>query len=301
METITKKYLFTIPSYLIFLLLTLSIAAGNAAADTVMQAGNKIKESLTLVAEQGKISGSFIYSEMKTPQSLSFSSIENVAGEFAVSLQVSGKNLSAFVDKNNQSAKLNGVNDQGKAVFLNEKDRRQIRALLQKYEQGGYGEQSDAANILKRSISLWAQTPDTVALQRAVEGISAASHESLCNDYGAELSATHDGNQCDDYDPECTSLAVLGSRGSSVTESFINGQWTTAIPDHLAYVKQRGECYGNCGSGCPSGDQILTRDCLNHDQCVRNGHALASWWCDDEFTSTADDYFFAPECPGTGE
>jgi hypothetical protein len=41
-------------------------------------------------------------------------------------------------------------------------------------------------------------------------------------------------------------------------------------------------------------------DCLDHDLCVRFGHSLASWWCDDEFAYTTDDYAFAPNCDVPG-
>ncbi|WDE01506.1 hypothetical protein [Thalassomonas actiniarum] len=227
-----------------------------------------------------------------------FSSIEKAPGQFELELVVHGKTLTASVDKDNKSAKLSALDARGQAIFLNEKDRLQLSALLKTYELQGYGKQNDAANMLKRLLSLWAQTPDMVSLQRTIDGVSTSAYQSLCSYNGLELAASHDGNQCGYDDPECTSLALVGSRGSN-TESFINGQWTTAVPDHIPNVRQRGECYGNCGGGCPSGNQILTRDCLNHDQCVRNGHSLISGWCNDDFTYTFDDAMFAPECPGT--
>ncbi|WP_281557713.1 hypothetical protein [Thalassomonas sp. RHCl1] len=229
---------------------------------------------------------------------LHFSSMQIAPGQFELALVVHGKSLTASVDKDSKSAKLSALDAKGQAVFLNEKDRLQLTALLKTYELQGYGKQNDAANMLKRLLSLWAQTPDSVSLQRTIDGVSTSAYENLCSYNGLELAASHDGNQCGYDDPECTSLALVGSRGSN-TESFINGQWTTAVPDHIPNVRQRGECYGNCGGGCPSGNQILTRDCLNHDQCVRNGHSLISGWCNDDFTYTFDDAMFAPECPGT--
>lgn len=271
-----------------------------------VQAQLTVKSPLSIKVEHGLISGEFFAVSTETTKTsmqekstrVVFSSVEKAPAVFEVFLLINGKSLSASVNKNNQTAKLNAVNHQQQQINIDEKDRLQLTALLKAYEQGGFGKQSEAANILKRLISIWSQTPNTVSLQRTIEGISAASYQNLCALNGLELEASHDGNQCGYDDAECTSLAILGSRGSN-TESFINGQWTTAVPDHIPNVSQRGQCYGNCGGGCPSGDQTLTQDCLNHDQCVRNGHSLASWWCDDEFTYTFDDAIFAPECPNT--
>jgi len=279
-------------------------------AETSALENTQVKTSLAVTADKEKVFGTFsaygdgksINETLNAPANqaevVHFSSTETVPGQFELKVEVHGKTLTASVDKDNKSAKLAAVDGKGAEVFLNAKDRSQLDALFKAYEQQGYGGQSDAGNMLKRLLSLWAQTPDSVSLQRSVDGVSTSAYQNLCSYKGMELAASHDGNQCGYDDPECTSLALLGSRGSN-TESFINGQWTTAVPDHIPYVRQRGECYGNCGGGCPSGNQILTRDCLNHDQCVRNGHSLASAWCNDDFTYTFDDAMFAPECPGT--
>jgi hypothetical protein len=81
-------------------------------------------------------------------------------------------------------------------------------------------------------------------------------------------------------------------------------------PDHDPNIWYAyGECFGRCGGGCcgasgllctPDGVGTYTMDCLDHDLCVRFGHSLASWWCDDEFAYTTDDYAFAPNCDVPG-
>ncbi|WDE07873.1 hypothetical protein SG34_013880 [Thalassomonas viridans] len=284
---------------LIILPLSLQAEIANFKSHLLNITADKEKISGTFVPDTGRQTGNkTITAPAEKQAALLFSSVEKAQGEFELSVEVHGKTLTASVDKYSKSAKLNAVDTKGETVFINAKDRRQLEALSKAYEQLGYGDDSDAANMLKRLLSLWAQTPDDVSLQRSIDGVSTSAYQSLCSYEGLELAASHDGNQCGYDDPECTSLALVGSRGSN-TESFINGQWTTAEPDHVPYVRQRGECYGNCGGGCPSGNQILTRDCLNHDQCVRNGHSLASGWCNDDFTYTFDDAIFAPECPGT--
>jgi hypothetical protein len=59
-----------------------------------------------------------------------------------------------------------------------------------------------------------------------------------------------------------------------------------------------GSNYGNCGTSS-TGTQF-TKDCTNHDQCVRTtkhgGHVITSLYCDDQFTSCIDDNTFAPSC-----
>lgn len=63
----------------------------------------------------------------------------------------------------------------------------------------------------------------------------------------------------------------------------------------------QGKCFGRCGQGC-GGDpgpgpsvQQFTQDCLNHDACVESlGYAAPG--CQDEFSATADDVLYAPDC-----
>jgi hypothetical protein len=66
--------------------------------------------------------------------------------------------------------------------------------------------------------------------------------------------------------------------------------------DHDTRVEYSyGNCFGVCGAGCP-GSYQYTVDCLNHDTCTRNGHVLASGYCDDQFTAASDDWASAPDC-----
>ena len=57
-------------------------------------------------------------------------------------------------------------------------------------------------------------------------------------------------------------------------------------------------CFGRCGAGCtglPRGKKY-TRDCFNHDSCVKNLGTTA-FSCDIMFTFCADDATDAPSCP----
>ena len=84
---------------------------------------------------------------------------------------------------------------------------------------------------------------------------------------------------------------------SRYTVSVPSAGWYTGVEiDHDTRVEYSyGNCYGVCGAGCP-GTYQFTVDCVNHDQCVRNGHVLASGYCDDQFSAASDDWASAPNC-----
>jgi hypothetical protein len=83
---------------------------------------------------------------------------------------------------------------------------------------------------------------------------------------------------------------------SDGTYFWTGSSWACYEPDHDPNVEYAyGDCFGRCGGGCGSGTQF-TRDCADHDSCVRFGHSLASLWCDDEFSYTVDDALWAPNC-----
>ena len=103
------------------------------------------------------------------------------------------------------------------------------------------------------------------------------------------LPRQHDCNVCNGYNgnTNCQVYAYLGNTGGSTTYYYNNG-WTTTPYNHAVQPSEYGDCYGRCGSDCGSGT-VYSVDCVNHDSCVRNGHAVASAYCDDEFTACVDD------------
>lgn len=239
------------------------------------------------------VSGSYRLGET----SLTFNSRQVDADVFDVVVNVHGMTLAAVVDRNQQLAEVDGFAKSGSDTQIVDADRALLgdftRALAGKVDT----EQSAAAATLYRVSSNWSQTPDTVPLQRQVAGSENHGWTSICAYYNYYVDATHDDNNYSAFSPYTTSHAHVGYRSSS-TYYYI-GYWTTATQNHQPLLYEYGNCYGNCGGGCPGGNQTLTLDCHDHDQCVRNGHALASLWCDDEFVSASDDEFFAPRCSGT--
>lgn len=186
----------------------------------------------------------------------------------------------------------------GAETQMHAEDRSLLLGLERELERQTPSEEDPRIATLIRFVSIWAQASDTFPLQRTIVPEPQKSYDSLCGVCGQWAWAWHDCDRCGIWDGPCNSQVIVGDRTPS-TEYFVNGAWTAQPQDHLPNAFERGDCYGHCGEGCPAGgtyQQILTQDCLNHDQCVRNGHNIASLYCDDEFAGTLDDAHDAPRC-----
>lgn len=85
-----------------------------------------------------------------------------------------------------------------------------------------------------------------------------------------------------------------------------NGMTLTSLVDAVNGVSSLDGFAEESGQGTQmlEGDRALlsglytqyTLDATNHDGCVRNGHLLASAYCDDQFVSASDDELYAPNC-----
>ncbi len=250
--------------------------------------------TLAVKTSTGSLTGSYSLGD----STVKFLSTETAPGVFDVVIELHGMTLSALVDRNRQVAEADGFAPGGAETQIVDTDREALRSFVGALSEQLDTESDGAASILARLASNWSQMPDTVPLQRQVAASENRGWTSLCSSKGLYVTATHDDNNYSKNSPRSTSYGHVGLRSSS-TEYYVSGRWITTTQDHVAGLYERGSCYGNCGAGCPGGNQTLTVDCHNHDQCVRNGHALASLYCDDEFTSASDDEFFAPRCSGT--
>lgn len=230
-------------------------------------------------------------------ETIEFESVRLDDTSFDVMVTLHGMVLSAVIDRVGQAGDLDGFAASGGETQIQDADRAALLALVRDLGTE-LGDVDGAGDVLVRAVDHWSETPDSVELQRLVIGEENRGWTSYCGSYGTYRYATHDGWGHSRWDADATSYAHVGSRAGS-TMSYYSGAWRSSEPDHVSYVRQYGQCYGNCGGGCPGGNQTLTADCHNHDQCVRNGHALASGWCNDEFTSASDDEFYAPRCSGT--
>lgn len=281
--------------------LVLGAALGLAACSTAVPTGEEA--GFEVQSSAASVSGTFTMDDSV----VTFSSTEITADEFDVVVELNGMTLTALVNRGGQVAEVDGFasgagageRPKGADTQIIDPDRAALDAFVRALADEIDTEEFAAGAVLYRVASNWSQTPDTMPLQRAVAGSDNRAFVSICGNFRQFLEATHDDNNCSAFQSTCTSIAEVGNRVSP-TFSFINGVWTTTVPNHLPRVVQTGDCYGNCGASCPgSNPQTLTLDCHDHDQCVRNGHFIASLFCNDEFASASDDEFFAPRCSGT--
>ena len=266
----------------------MSVLLGACATGTDNAAG-----ALDVQSSASSLKGTYNVGASK----VKFSSSEVGRGVYDVVVDINGATLSALVDQNRRVAEVDGFAGNGGDTQLVDADRDVLRNFV-----GALDEQvnrdAGAASVLYRVASNWSQTSETVPLQRQVAGEENRDWTSLCGYYNYYVDATHDDNSYPAFHPNSTSHAHVGFR-SNPTYYYVGGRWITTTQNHVALLYEYGNCYGNCGGGCPGGAQTLSLDCHDHDQCVRNGHAIASLYCDDEFVSASDDEFFAPTCSGT--
>jgi len=109
---------------------------------------------------------------------------------------------------------------------------------------------------------------------------------------------------CDRWDDNSSTSYVFMSmhpEGGCSDDTYFGGSsasFSCYEPDHPGGTEYAyGACFGRCGGGC-GGGTAFTRDCIDHDHCVRLGHSIASFWCDDEFTGAAWDALWASNCSG---
>ena len=244
-----------------------------------------------------------------------FSSREVEPNVFEVTVKLNGMTLRALLDVENGVSALDGfASDTGADTQLLDGDRALLSALYASLNAKLPRSDSAAASqkYLRRAIGLWAQHPSSVELQRTVMGEQQRGYTMLCSyakcNGGANTGscngaynwysyARHDCNKGGFDNGRNQQIAQLGDHYScSGDEWYINGStWVCGEPDHWYRPKVVGNCFGRCGGGC-GGDTQYTLDATNHDGCVRNGHMLASLYCDDQFASASDDELFAPNC-----
>jgi hypothetical protein len=227
-----------------------------------------------------------------------FAVVQKESGIFDVTIELNGLVVSAIVSQKEQTMDFDGFTaGTGAATQIRDEDRALLRDLHDALGGDATLRDNPLGVMLEHGVSVWSQMSDSFPLVKTVHADQDKSYASMCDLCGQFVQATHDCDVCDRWSPGCTSIAQLGTR-EDTTFYFINGGWIDHVtPDHIPDLWERGECFGNCGLSCSEwGNQQLTEDCFDHDQCVRNGHWIVSGWCDDEFASTVDDEFAAPNC-----
>jgi hypothetical protein len=243
---------------------------------------------------------------------LAFSSREVEAGVYEVRVELQGMTLFGLLDPTRGANALDGfASESGEDTQMLDGDRALLQGLYQalntRLPQGDAA--GPTAMYLRRAVGLWAQHPSTVELARTVMGEENRGYTMLCSyakcggawtgscsSYNYYSYAKHDCNRGGFESTINQQIAQLGNHGTcSGDEYYYSGGWRCGEPDHWSRPRVMGNCFGRCGGGC-GGDTQYTRDATNHDGCVRNGHALASAYCDDQFISASDDELSAPNC-----
>ena len=283
---------------------------GQGGGEPEQAAAVRGAEGLEWVAEAGAVTGRY----GTGAEEVRFSSRQVEAGVYRLEVRFNGLALTGLMDVENGVSTLDGfAEESGQDTQMLEGDREVLAGLyaaLNAELPAG-----DAAGLeakyLRRAVGLWAQHPTTVELQRTVMGEQGRGYTMLCSyakcngsytgscggSYNWYSYAKHDCNKGGFDNPYNQQIAQLGDHYSCGGDEYYlsSGTWKCGEPDHWYRPKVMGNCFGRCGGGC-GGDTQYTLDATNHDGCVRNGHMLASGYCDDQFASASDDELFAPDC-----
>lgn len=242
-------------------------------------------------------------------ESLAFASEPQGEGVYALTLKVRGVTLDATVDFANRSSSFDGFGAQGDDVLLDDEERELVASLYRALNDRAPAGAPEAFKVLRRAVGVWAEHPTTVPLGRLVYGDEGRGYTMLCSyakcggSFTGSCSswnwfnyAKHDCNRGGFDSTINQQSAQLGDHFTcSGDELYFKNGWICGEPDHFSRPQVVGNCFGRCGGGC-GGDTQYTLDATNHDGCVRNGHVLASGYCDDQFVSASDDELFAPDC-----
>ncbi|HEX8825105.1 MAG TPA: hypothetical protein VF794_34625 [Archangium sp.] len=276
------------------------------------QEAARAADGLELTSEAGVVSGRFAAGQDGEAR---FSSRQVEEGVFRIEVRLNGMTLTGLVDAVNGVSSLDGFAEEtGQETQMLEGDRSKLEllsaALNAQLPAGDAA--TPEAKYLRRAVSLWAQHPSSVAMQRTVMGEQGRGYTMLCSYAkcnGGRWTGSCSGvfnwysyakHDCQHGGWDYTGnqqIAQLGDHASCSGDEYYmsGGVWVCGEPDHWSRPKVQGMCFGRCGGGC-GGDTQYTLDATNHDGCVRNGHALASGYCDDQFASASDDEMYAPNC-----
>ncbi|HYV45644.1 MAG TPA: hypothetical protein VFA20_12330 [Myxococcaceae bacterium] len=233
-----------------------------------------------------------------------------VDGDIDLQVTLNGLVLDALLRPADGVSSLDGFAEaNGASTQLVDQDRALLSGFYRALNRVSKEELGNPGVSLRRAVGLWAEHPTTVDLKRVVMGDQGRGYTMLCSyakcggawtgscsSYTWYSYAKHDCNWGGFGVVNNQQIAQLGDHFScSGDEWYWNNGWVCGEPDHWARPYVVGNCFGRCGGGC-GGDTQYTVDATNHDGCVRNGHALASLYCDDQFTAASDDELFAPDC-----
>ncbi|MDQ3035466.1 MAG: hypothetical protein M3Y87_23880 [Myxococcota bacterium] len=272
--------------------------------------GTGTSGALTVEESAGEASGSFVDDSEADLGRVDFTSRFVDTNVLEIVLDFHGLTVSSLVDFDNGVVEYDGfASDNGEDTQILDDDRALMLAFSRALDTLGT-DASEPVSRLRSFANTWADFPSTLDPQGLSLMAEDRSYSSMCSRVNTYQRATHDcwsgAGDCSNWagcsrgdDNATTDYAYVSMHGAGSCNDgtfFHNGSWQCYEPDHSSSVEYAyGNCLGRCGSGCGSSTQF-TWDCFDHDQCVRTGHDVASAWCDDEFSSTVDDWASAPNC-----
>lgn len=280
---------FVVACSLMALLAGCAVESESADTDTTIPRGLQLDES-----SESRVAGTFA----DDAHALRFSA-ELSGDDFALEVELHGMTIA--VAKVGEDVEYEAyATDNGKPTQLTDDDRAALLALGRELES--LGEVEPPLARLRSFANQWAEFPSTLEPSGRVY-LGFRAYSSLCWAKNTYQTVTHDCWSYNDGADGSTYSAYIGMQAPAAgcaedTYFWVGSSWSclASEPNHSTSIEYAyGGCFGRCGAGCGS-DSQLTVDCANHDSCVRFGHDIASLWCDDEFTSTIDDWASAPNC-----
>jgi hypothetical protein len=272
--------------------------------------GGSTAAGLTIEEEAGLARGTFIDENGE----VSFTSRFVDTNVLEIVVDFNGLEITSITDWDSGVIEHDGFSvDTAESTQMMDEDRAVLIAFTRSLDGLGTGV-SEPVERLRAFVNTWSEYPTSLDLQGVALMDEDRGWESLCAYRGQWIAATHDcGEGCKWYNPTCSNginsfwtdnttldYALLSMDGAGPCGDgtwFHDGyNWGCFEPGHVTNVEWGyGNCFGRCGDGCGGGTQF-TRDCLNHDECVRTGHSDGSSYCNDQFSSASDDWAYAPNC-----
>lgn len=278
--------------------------------------------TLELTKSPTETSGTYVL-DSSTQDTAAFRSLDKGSQVVQVAVQLHGLTLVAVIDHAAQTAQFKGFATATKLESpITDQDSALLAALSKKL-QGAFDPATATLTeqTLVKAVGVWEEWPTATSPTlsigagtssplwvyslcsqarcpvRQANGTLAWRYTGNCAQWYWTLYAEHDCNQCTWGQPNCQQIVQLGDHGScNGDELYWNGSaWLCGEPNHWVRPYVTGNCFGRCGAGCGFLHKY-TLDCMDHDSCVRNGHSVISWWCDDQFVAAIDDELFAPIC-----
>jgi hypothetical protein len=264
-----------------------------ACAEPEDASSPELERGLVLDADGSTATGSFANED----HAVRFWAELSDAG-FELRIELNGMTITATKDDEGNFNYDGFASQSGEPTQMTEADRAALAALADVLDELGPGVEAPV-DRLRSFADMWSEFPSTLELRGQVDA-GFRSYTSICSSMNSYVQTTHDDWNYDRWEDRSTYYAYVSMTPegpcSDGTWFWKDGSWKCYEPDHDPNVEYAyGNCFGRCGGGCGSSSQ-MTYDCLDHDACVRFGHDLASFWCDDEFSSTVDDWASAPDC-----